>query len=166
MEPWVLQFRFPNPTELEGLLTFLLGFFTLTLSWFGYHTAVNVRGLRYGSMLSLGRFNLDILLIVLYGVLLIKYQSLSAVLLMLFVIYLLYALWDILTHVEYNRQDEYFRRRTTLDIGLSALVAAAFLVLFFLSKAVPGSPLAIIGIVVAFLYRLEKSRAYLPVAIK
>ena len=101
-EAWVRKGVWPSPGEFLALCVFFLGLFTTIFSWFGYHRSINERPLKYTSPWSLGRFTIDVILIIMYGLMMIFFRHLDVVLLLLMIIFLLYAVWDGLRFWEYR----------------------------------------------------------------
>jgi hypothetical protein len=92
----------PSTMELLDLGAFLLGLFTLLLSWFGIHASLQANPIHYDTNWGMLRFVLDVTLVLLYGVILIFFRQLHAVLFLLSVVYLLYVVWDIFKTLEYR----------------------------------------------------------------
>jgi hypothetical protein len=99
LETWFLTGHMPRRADAFGLATFCLGMLTLVLAWIGYHRSVYRRPVR-----AFGRFVVDIGLVVLYAVLLVQYHHFTVCLFLLAMIYLLYAIWDILKAIEYRTE--------------------------------------------------------------
>jgi hypothetical protein len=100
-EKWQKSGRWPSTDESFNIGVYLLGFFNLTLSWFGYHTSIKARPLNYFSGYGMTRFILDVLLIIMYGIILIKYRSFNVAISLLLIIYFIFAIWDYLRVCEY-----------------------------------------------------------------
>lgn len=96
LEPWLQNWVCPKSGELFHLLVFLLGIFTIALSWLGYHKSIKKKPLE-----GRGRFLLDIELLILYMLLLFQYKNFGAVLFILAAIYFSFILWDILKVIEH-----------------------------------------------------------------
>jgi hypothetical protein len=109
-EEWHKLGRLPSIDESFSIGVFLLGFFNLTLSWFGYHASIKTRTLNYFSGYAMVRFILDILLIIMYGIMLIKYKNFNVVISSLLMIYLIFVVWDYLKVCEYWEKE--FRDKT------------------------------------------------------
>jgi Protein of unknown function (DUF2934) len=106
-ESWVKNALSGKPisfsyTEVLDLGVFLVGLLTLLLSWFGIHVSLRANPIRSTGMSGMFRFVLDVVLILLYGVILIFFRQLNAVLLLLAIVYSLYVVWDVLKTVEYR----------------------------------------------------------------
>jgi hypothetical protein len=102
-QKWFEAWRFPSGVdEWFTVLTFWLGFWTIVLSWVGYHKSILTKPL-LGHKL---RFSLDVLLVVAYALLLVQSSDFFAVLTLLALIYVMYALWDWGKMLEYP-PDEY-----------------------------------------------------------
>jgi hypothetical protein len=96
---WFVDWRMPITGERLTAATFALGFLTLVLSWLGYHQSIKSKPLK-----GYGRFIIDVTLVVIYAMILVKFENLNAVLLLLAIVYLLYLLWDIFKINEYKEQ--------------------------------------------------------------
>jgi hypothetical protein len=99
---WAL--RIPSLTFGVDLLTFLLGVTTLLFSWYGFNASIEKDPVLYGSFAGMIRFFLDAFLVVLYGFTLIKYKQLEFVTFLIWVIFILYVIWDVLKLVEYRKE--------------------------------------------------------------
>jgi hypothetical protein len=114
-EEWQKVGRWPNTNEFFGLGVFGLGFLNLTLSWFGYRASIKSRPLNYYSGYGMVRFILDVSLVIVYGVILLKYKSFGVVLSLLISVYVIFTIWDLLKIGEYHKSpkgttdsDKYF----------------------------------------------------------
>ncbi len=96
-EEWFHRWNWPSGDATFQLLSFVLGFVTLILSWEGYHKSIEVRAIR-----SFWRFILDILIVVAYLIALVQFRNFSAVLSLLAAAYLLFILWDLFKRAEYQ----------------------------------------------------------------
>jgi hypothetical protein len=105
-EAWQKEGRFPCGDELFNVGVFGLGFLNLTLSWFGYHASISSRPLNYFSGFGMVRFILDVSLVIMYGVILVKYKSFRVVLFLLLIVWLIFVIWDVLKIREYWRHEE------------------------------------------------------------
>lgn len=94
-EKWLQEWRWPVAGENFG--TFFLGFLTLLTSWVGYHQSIRKKPVG-----SYARFVIDVVLVLLYAVLLVKYNDFRAVLLILVWIYWLFFVWDLFKVREYR----------------------------------------------------------------
>ena len=90
-EEWQKSGRWPSTDEFFNIGVYLLGFFNLTLSWFWYHASIKTRPLNYFSGYGMTRFILDVLLIIMYGIMLIKYRSFNVAISILLIIYFIFA---------------------------------------------------------------------------
>lgn len=104
-EKWQVEGRWPNGVEWIQIGVFIVGFFNLTLSWFGYHASIRSRPLNYFSGYGLARFMLDVSLVIVYGIILIKYRSPNVVFFLLLLVWLIFVIWDVLKIREYWRPE-------------------------------------------------------------
>ena len=102
-EDWQKSGRYPNGDEWFNIWVFGLGFLNLTLSWFGYHASIKSRPLNYYSGYGMARFILDVSLVIMYGVILLKYKSFGVVLFILMLVYVIFVIWDWLKIGEYQK---------------------------------------------------------------
>ena len=119
-EDWQMVWRWPNASESFSLAVFILAFLNLTLSWFGYHASIKSRPLNYYSGYGMVRFILDVSLVIIYGVILLKYKTFTAVLSLLICVYVIFFIWDLLKIGEYHEppagvsdSDKYFSVKLT-----------------------------------------------------
>ena len=91
-QPWFKSASWSAaPTIVFEMLVILLGYLTLLLSWWGYHKSIHGKGIyETGSPL----FAVDILILVCYWLLLVKFESFLFVLCVLTTVYILYVCWD------------------------------------------------------------------------
>ncbi|MDX6447203.1 MAG: hypothetical protein QOH71_4277 [Blastocatellia bacterium] len=141
-ETWFQYWRIPLGDEWLHLATFLLGMLTLVLAWIAYHSSIRKRPVK-----AFGRFTVDVMLVILYALLLVKYANLKAVLLLLLVVYALYVGWDLLKRGEYSSEylktDPWIKRYRRELITFGWFVA--FAVLWFLySRKVVGDVFALL----------------------
>jgi hypothetical protein len=143
----------------DGSVT-LLGISTLTLSWFGYHASIKRQTISYDKISGLLRFQLDAILILLYGVMMLSYEHVRMVLSLFLLRFLIFVLWDVLKAVEYNyrwmrRSSRYYQR----DLATVFWTAAAIVVVV-LERIAPCDLLyAWSAISISILYRVHKIRA-------
>jgi hypothetical protein len=104
-EKWQVEGRWPNEVEWIQIGVFTVGFLNLTLSWFGYHASIRSRPLNYLSGYGLVRFMLDVSLVIVYGIILIKYRSPTVVFFLLWLVWLIFVIWDVLKVCEYWRPE-------------------------------------------------------------
>jgi hypothetical protein len=97
------------------------------------------------------RFQIDVLLILLYGVLLLLFRHIDWALGIGTFIYLLYAVWDLLEASEYKRQNVRDRLVSAAGFGLIALLWAGT---WYFSPPVVWAATAAIAL--NFLYRIVK----------
>ena len=76
------------------ILVILIGYSTLLLSWWGYHKSVFRKVIYAGTWAGRLLFVADILILVGYWLLLVKFESLLFVLCVLTAIYAMYVCWD------------------------------------------------------------------------
>lgn len=98
-EPWFQEWRFPTGPEWLQALGFCVGLLTVILSWLGYHESIQSKPIK-GAM----RFVIDVLLLLVYIMMLVKYQSVGRILGLLAVVFFLFVLWDICKVREYKDQ--------------------------------------------------------------
>ncbi len=147
-QKWFVEWRFPRGPELLSGLVFLLGMWTLVSSWLGYHQSIRDKPLK-----GLLRFIVDVLLVLLYALMLVKFENLGAVLLLLGAIYSLFVVWDFGKYMEYGK----WGRREVVTIGWC--VVFWLLVLAYSTRRIADP----VGLGLAFgctvLYRVNKRYA-------
>lgn len=111
LDGWSKEGRCPTSDESFNIGVFVLGFLTLTLSWFGYHAALAQRPHKYESGKDMIRFVLDVLLVIIYGLMMLQYKSINMVLFLLVVVFLIYVVWDIIKILKYK--DEFRQKQGT-----------------------------------------------------
>lgn len=138
-EPWVRQGRFPSADEWFNLAVFGVGLITLIFSWYGYHDSVQRRPLRGASLGAMGRFTIDVLLIVLYGVALLFFKKFQVFLLALLLVFLLYWAWGGVRVWERRHLVTRETRRDTLlyEVVLPLPFVSWFSVLFLFALGTP-----------------------------
>ena len=151
------------PAYIFDILVILLGYSTLLLSWLGYHNSINRRG-NYGIGWE-GRilFAVDILILVGYWLLLVKFNSFLFVLCVLTLVYALYACWDWLRSRQVSGScPRQWRRRGVTKLW--ALVLLVLLIVYAALQTDGSSPTPIEWVFVSlahsvnFLYRWHKGR--------
>ena len=83
-----------NEQTLFLVLTLMLGYLTVILSWVGYHQSIKSTPIKIETAAGRWRFGLDVVLLISYFVLLVSYGNFRRVLGIIVVIYLLFFLWD------------------------------------------------------------------------
>jgi hypothetical protein len=139
-----------------------LAYLTVVSSWVGYHVSIKNSPIDVEKRAGFFRFILDILLLTLYWLLLINFQSLAFQLYLLVLIFLTFVLWDQLKAREYKSKNIDSQRRR----GVTTLWFLVFLAIYALY--VSGFPdtlsigwrdamFLVAAAVSLILYRLNKS---------
>lgn len=152
---WFHDTRTPkNQNEWFDIAVFCLGFATLVLSWFGYHASLLKRPIR-----GVGRFIIDVVLVLLYAAILVKYDHFSAVLFLLMIVFLLYPLWDLLKIAEHREVSRAGGYRREVVSGLFGLLFVLLYILDYHSWLPEGVllTLAFIGVLA---YRAMKAHPF------
>lgn len=143
------------------ILVILLGYSTLLLSWWGYHRSLRRRWLPEGG-LGLAIFAVDILILVGYWLLLVKFESFFFVLSVLFAIYFMYFCWDSLWWLKHRPETDpkQWRRRAVTIVWM---VLSGTIVFTYVALSLCGSLptlvdwiFAVLAHLVNILYRLHK----------
>lgn len=87
------------------LLTLLIGYVTIVLSWVGYHKSIRSKPIKIDTTPGFFRFIFDIVLLAGYWLLLVKFEVFGHVLVMLMLIHWTFVIWDQLKWWEYNAED-------------------------------------------------------------
>jgi hypothetical protein len=162
-EEWQKSGRWPSIDESFNIGVYLLGFFNLTLSWFGYHASIKARPLNYFSGYGMTRFILDVLLIIMYGIMLIKYRSFNVSIFLLSIIYLIFAIWDYLKICEYWKKEFRDKSGTRLQryrrewVSLFTFVIVAVIVLIYFMFHVNRWFVLVSAICITVFYRINKN---------
>ncbi|HEX8458365.1 MAG TPA: hypothetical protein VF656_13780 [Pyrinomonadaceae bacterium] len=162
-EDWMKSGRLPTRAngELHHFMVFVLGFLTLTLSWFGYHASIKTRPLRYKTAWGMIRFVIDVLLVVTYGLILLQFKNLGFVIFLLFVVHLIFVIWDILKIGEYwkefqeKRSIENFYNAYRREF-ISLLCLLYFFGLWLFSHRLSARLLISLAIFFTIFYRIQK----------
>lgn len=152
-EPWITSSSWPSLEEFGHVLTLVFAVLTLTFSWYGYHESIRLRPHRAGTWQGFTRFQIDILLVLLYGVLLLLLRRIDWALTVSAVIYGLYALWDWMEASEYGEEFSFERGRMVSVVGLvlfATLCAATWLL------PIPAVMAATVAIILSVSYRIAK----------
>ncbi len=94
-----------SPESFFVFLTLALAWATVILSWVGYHRSIKTNPIRVRTLAGRWRFILDVLLLIFYSVLLIKYADFKRELRVLAVVFFLFFLWDIFKKKEHPKKD-------------------------------------------------------------
>jgi hypothetical protein len=155
-ERWFARALPPQPDERFRIAVFALGLLTLVLAWMGYHRSIRRKPVR-----GFARFIIDILLVVLYAALLVKFDDLSSVLLIIVAIYCLYTLWDILKIVEYREHyagsDHWYKRYGREATTIVWLLLFAFLWWSLRRQWVDPGAVLTAAFLATILHRVNKS---------
>ena len=143
----------------DGSVT-LLGIFTLTLSWFGYHASILRQKISYDKVTGLLRFQFDAILILIYGVMILSYEHFRVVISLFLVTFLIFVFWDVLKAKEYgyrwmHQSSKYYQR----DVATVSWTGAAIVVVVLERVWAYDLIYAWLAIVISILYRVHKIRA-------
>jgi hypothetical protein len=151
-------------SDRDRILTLILGLLTLTLSWFGYHASIKRHPLDLAKLSGLLRFQLDVLLVLLYGLMLINYRSFDFVVGATLIVFVLFFVWDLAKAEELGQpylrpqlstgqpRTEYRREMVTMFWATLMLLAS---ILYF-AGLLPIRWWCIIAIGIGVLYRVHK----------
>lgn len=154
--------------DVERVSALFLGLLTLTLSWFGYHASIRRQPLNLEKLSGLARFQIDVFLVLLYGLMLINYRSFDLIALSTLVVFGLFIIWDVLKAKETG--SPYFRwadssgtsgpnyRRELVTVVWGIAIAIDALLYFFVFHSV--LLWSILAIVISVLYRVHKIRPW------
>lgn len=126
---WSLILRSPHIFEF---LTLCLCWLTVILSWVGYHISIKTNPIRLRRFSGWCRFMLDVLLLITYSFLLIKFADFERVLKLLAIIFGFFMLWDVFKKIEHPKReysDGAAWNRATAQRGVTVLWFAFFLLL-------------------------------------
>jgi hypothetical protein len=166
-ENWFKDFRFIGNNLFEVFTLFLLGYWTVILSWVGYHRSIQSAPIKVKEKAGFWRFIFDVILLIAYFVLLVSFHNFTRVLWTLFAAFAIYIPWDECKRREYPEQDYPERRAITLFWTLIFLLVASLYTA--LSCVIEPTCLRVVRwlfLVSAFLgvnlYRKHKSLIALP----
>lgn len=154
------------------ILVLILGYLTVILSWVGYHQSIATKPIKLSSKPGFYRFILDILLLIGYWLLLVKFESLWFVLLMLVLINFLFILWDQMKRLEYKEEDNLNSQKrrgvTSFWFILFLVLFAAFCVENWGDSTLDYSNWVFLfsALIFTILYRLHKVNLYLGSIVK
>lgn len=167
-EKWIVNNTNPSSLEIIHLITFLVCFLTVVLSWFGYHRAVAKKPHKENA-LGMFRFIIDSTLVFIYSILLFKFSSLYVVILLLVLIFALYLIWDIILIFEdekklklskkcnkkFQKYLEFYRVEfvTLVWFGLIALLCIFFNYINYISHFL----IPILALFIIIFYRINKT---------
>lgn len=163
-EEWHKAGRWPSIDEFFNIGVFLLGLFTLTLSWFGYHASIIRRPLNNFSGYGMARFVLDVFLVIMFGIMLIKYKSFDVALSLFGFIFFIYVIWDFLKIREYRDEFEkktgtFLERYRRELVTVFWFVAVAFIAFLHFSFHFNRWLILALAILITFFYRINKNYA-------
>lgn len=124
-EPWFCHIgaALGAPDTRFIVATILLGYATVILSWVGYHLSVKRNPIRLSELSGWGRFILDVILLIVYFLLLVRYHDFGSEICLLAWIYLIFIVWDVLKMLEHPRagyeSDEDAWRRSVAQRGVT-----------------------------------------------
>lgn len=124
-EHWFDQWRLPHGAECWDLFALIVALCAVVQSWVGYHRSIELKPLR-DDVPSL-RFELDVVLLLLYILMFLTYQRLPWFFSLLALVFFVYAWWDFHKTCEYSGQ--YFgsgRVPANLAVFLSICACLAF----------------------------------------
>jgi len=116
-QEWIKNFNMPSENDVAVLLSFMLCFFTVVLSWFGYHNSMLKFSHKGNHVFGMFRFMIDVTLLLLYILLLVNYDKILIVANLLIFIFFLYFCWDLLLVREHK--DYYLNKKMA---GLSHIM--------------------------------------------
>ncbi len=164
-EDWQQAGRWPSTDEVFNIGVYLLGLLNLTLSWFGYHASVKARPLNYFSGYGMVRFVLDVILVIMYGIMLIKYKSFNVSLSLLLMVYFIFVVWDYLKVCEYwekefqnkKKTETLFKRYRREWISVFAFANVAVIAIFYFALHTNRWTALMLAIFITVFYRYNKN---------
>lgn len=104
-EPWFKGIGLFSMASAFDIGVLALGGITVVLSWVGYHQSIMTKPILLNTRAGFWRFILDVVLLLLYWLLLVKFQNFWLVLLTLALIHIVFVGWDWLKQLEYPEKD-------------------------------------------------------------
>jgi hypothetical protein len=166
-----------SPQTLFVFLTLVLAWATVILSWVGYHRSIKTNPIRVRTLPGWWRFILDVLLLIFYSVLLIKYADFKRELRVLAIVFFFFVLWDRFKKMEHPRKDypdDEAWNKAGQQRGVTVVWFVFFLFLtIFYSLHPPQSRyecedwlLLVAALAGTFLYRAHKIQLWCPRVLK
>jgi len=161
-KPWFSDFRliFHRPYFFQ-LGTLFLAYVTIVNSWIGYHQSIQTKPIDVKNPWGMGRFVLDILLLISYFVLVASYENFRRELWILVVVFLIFILWDQAKRAEtLDTSEESSARRGVTVVWF--FVFLLFLIIYILPPLSELRPcldgfILFAAIISNILYRVHKS---------
>lgn len=159
-----------SSADAEKISVLLLGLLTLTLSWFGYHASIRGQSLDFGKISGLFRFQIDVLLVLWYGLMLINYRSVDFVALSTIFVFVLFIVWDWAKAKEKSEpylhpsdsnsepRPNYRRELVTVLWTIAIVVDTALYFIVFHSIVL----WSVIAIFISVVYRVHKIKCWKP----
>jgi hypothetical protein len=106
-QPFFLDWRLPAAAELPAILGWITVFIVTLLSWIGYR-----RSVRKNPVETFLRFCISIVLVMLYALMFVKYDTPSAIVQMFAWMFFLYLVWDLARAFEATKKEHPIKRWT------------------------------------------------------
>lgn len=159
-EAWHERGAWPSGNDLFDVGVFLLGFFNLTLSWFGYHASIASKPLNYSSAYGMLRFIIDVVLVVLYGVMLIEYRRFEVVFAVLVMVHFIFVVWDGLKVREhwdkYSKREKWINRFRREFVSLFAFLFVGVSGILYWTLHIDRWCVLWTALFITFFYRFNK----------
>ncbi len=136
--PWLLFSGLSTRAKLQ-LGGVLLAYLTVVTSWVGYHVSIKRSPIDVETRAGFFRFVLDIVLLALYWLLLVNFQSLTFQLYLLVLIFFTFIPWDQLKAREYKSQDNVDSQRRRGVTTFWLLVFLLIYILYFSGVSFPAT---------------------------
>jgi len=105
-EAWFQDWRLiAHEPTIFYIVTLLLAYLTVILSWVGYHQSVKRCQISVNSFAGRARFYLDVLLLISYLILLVSYKNFRREITVIVIVFLLYWAWDQFKRIECPERD-------------------------------------------------------------
>ena len=165
-QPWFVSLSFGSVADNAfEIAVIFLGYLTLFCSWWGYHHSLRRRQFP-GGTIGVAIFAVDIVVLACYWLLLVKFESLLFVLSILFVVFFLYFIWDVLWLLKNRPEkgpDTWRRRGVTIFWLLSlAVVLGAYVSLDRSENLSTEVEVAfvVLAYLVLLMYRIHKEKRF------
>ncbi len=135
-QPWLVSSELDTSSKLQ-IAGLLLAYLTIVTSWVGYHVSIKNSPIDVEKSAGFFRFIVDIVLLALYWLLLIDFQSLTFQLYLLILVFLTFVVWDQLKSHEYKAHENINSQRRR---GVTLLFLLIFVIIFSLYISNAGFP--------------------------
>ncbi len=163
-QPWLVFSELDTSGKLQ-IAGLLVAYITIVTSWVGYHVSIKNSPIDVEKRAGFIRFIVDIVLLALYWLLLIDFQSLTFQLYLLVLIFVTFAIWDQLKAHEYKAYENIKSQRrrgvTIFWLLMFVIIYSLYVSNAFRLSASWEDPIFLLAAVVSLImYRLHKVKLF------